>query len=75
MKIYVGNLHFEFTEEELHQLFNGHGQVESASISRDRLTEPPRGFGFVEMPSPEEAQAAIAALNGKEVRQRALTVN
>ena len=75
MKIYVGNLHFEFTEDELHQLFIEHGRVESASIARDHQTERPKGFGFVEMPAQEEAQAAIVALNGKEVHQRTLTVN
>ena len=75
MKIYVGNLQFDFTEDELHQLFNDHGRVESASIARDRLTERSRGFAFVDMPSSTEAQAAITALNGKEVRQRALTVS
>lgn len=75
MRLYVGNLHFNFTEEELHQLFNNHGQVESATIVRDRNTEQSKGFAFVEMPSHEEAQAAITALNGKEVQQRALTVN
>src|ERR687896_68822 len=75
MKIYVGNLHFDFTEEELHQLFNNHGRVESATIARDRNTERSKGFAFVEMPSRDEAQAAITALNGKEVQQRALTVN
>jgi RNA recognition motif-containing protein len=74
LRIYVGNLEFDFTEEELRQLFNGHGQVESASIVRDRDTQRSKGFAFVEMPSKEEAQAAITALNGKEVQQRALTV-
>ena len=75
MKIYVGNLNFDFTEEELHQLFNNHGKVEAATIVRDRNTERSKGFAFVEMPSLQEAQAAITALNGKEVQQRALTVN
>jgi cold-inducible RNA-binding protein len=75
VKIYVGNLHFDFTEEELHQLFNNHGKVESATIVRDRNTERSKGFAFVEMPSPDEARAAITSLNGKEVQQRALTVN
>ena len=74
MRIYVGNLEFDFSEEELRQLFSGHGQVESASIVRDRDTQRSKGFAFVEMPSSEEAQAAITALNGKEVQQRALTV-
>jgi cold-inducible RNA-binding protein len=70
--IYVGNLHSEFTEEELHQLFNNHGQVKSAAIVRDRNTGRSRGFAIVEMPSLEEAQAAITALNGKAVQQLAL---
>jgi cold-inducible RNA-binding protein len=74
LRIYVGNLEFDFTEEELHQLFNSHGRVESASIVRDRATQRSKGFAFVEMPSNEEAQAAITALNGKEVQQRAMTV-
>ncbi len=75
MRIYVGNLGYEFTDEELHQLFQGQGQVESASIVRDRATQRSKGFAFVEMPSLEEAKAAITALNGKEIQQRALTVN
>jgi cold-inducible RNA-binding protein len=75
LRIYVGNLGYEFTDEELHQLFQGQGQVESASIVRDRATQRSKGFAFVEMRSLEEAKAAITALNGKEVQQRALTVN
>jgi RNA recognition motif-containing protein len=74
VKIYVGNLHLDFTEEELHQLFSNHGQVESATIIRDRNTERSKGFAIVEMPSREEAQAAITALNCREVQQRVLTV-
>ncbi len=75
MRIYVGNLQFDFTDEELRRLFSDHGQVESASIARDRDTQRSKGFAFVEMLSGEEAQAAITALNGKEVQQRALTVS
>ena len=71
----MGNLGFDVTEESLQQLFAEHGQVESASIARDRDTQRSKGFAFVEMPSGEEAQAAITALNGKELEQRALTVN
>ena len=75
MRIYVGNLQFDFTDEELRRLFSDHGQVESASIARDRDTQRSKGFAFVEMLSRGEAQAAITALNGKEVQQRALTVS
>jgi RNA recognition motif-containing protein len=75
LRIYVGNLQFDFTEEELSRIFSEHGQVASASIARDRETQRSKGFAFVEMLSNEEAQAAITALNGKEIQQRALTVN
>ena len=62
MRIYVGNLQFDFTEEELRGLFSDYGQVESASIARDRDTQRSKGFAFVEMLSSEEARAAITAL-------------
>ena len=75
MKIYVGNLQFDFTDEELNRVFSEHGQVATASIARDRDTQRSKGFAFVEMHANEEAQAAITALNGKEIQQRALTVN
>lgn len=75
MRLYVGNLKPDFTDEELRKLFSGHGEVESASIVRDRYTEQSKGFAFVDMPSGEEAQAAIIALNGSEVQQRVLTVS
>ena len=75
MRIYVGNLTYETTEEELQEAFSAHGQVESATIITDRYTGRSKGFGFIEMPSNEEAQAAIEALNGKEIQGRALTVN
>ena len=75
MRIYVGNLDFEVTEEALQQLFSGHGQVESVSLMVDRDTQRSKGFAFVEMSSTSEAQLAIQALNGQEFRQRALTVN
>ena len=75
MKIYVGNLQFDFTDEELNRVFSEHGQVATASIARDRDTQRSKGFAFVEMHVNEEAQAAITALNGKEIQQRALTVN
>lgn len=75
MKIYVGNLQFDFTDEELNRVFSEHGQVASATIARDRDTQRSKGFAFVEMHANEEAQAAITALNGKEIQHRSLTVN
>jgi RNA recognition motif-containing protein len=75
MKLYVGNLSFKTTEGQLQDLFASHGQVTSASLVMDRETGRPRGFGFVEMPNDAEANAAIAALNGKNVDGRDLTVN
>ena len=71
----MGNLQFDFTDEELSRIFSEHGQVASASIARDRETQRSKGFAFVEMLSNDEAMAAITALNGKEIQQRALTVN
>jgi RNA recognition motif-containing protein len=75
MKVHIGNLGYDVTEEELRQLFSAHGQVESVSMIRDRDTNRSKGFAFVEMPSSTEAQAAIQALNKKEFHERALTVN
>ena len=74
-KLYVGNLTYGVTDATLEQLFAAHGTVESARVVMDRDTGRSKGFGFVEMGSDKEAQAAIAALNGKEVDGRALTVN
>ena len=74
-KIYVGNLSYNTTESELESLFGAHGSVQSAQIISDKMTGRSKGFGFVEMASDEEAQAAIAALNGQEVDGRTLTVN
>ena len=74
-KLYVGNLSYDTSSSDLEQLFNQHGQVTSAQVINDRDTGRSKGFGFVEMASDEEAQAAIAALNGQEVDGRALTVN
>ena len=74
-KLYVGNLSFDATESELQQLFEPHGTVESAKLATDRDSGRSRGFGFVEMTSDSEAEAAIAALNGAQVGGRALTVN
>ncbi len=75
MKIYVGNLSFDVTEEELRGEFTPFGKVESISIPTDRSSGKPRGFAFVEMPSIPEGQAAITALNGKTLKDRTLTVN
>src|SRR5215471_18320217 len=74
-KLYVGNLSYDVDSSALEQLFAAHGTVESAQIITDRDTGRSKGFGFVEMSSDEEAQAAIAALNGQEHGGRALTVN
>ncbi|MDR4509433.1 MAG: RNA-binding protein [Candidatus Brocadiaceae bacterium] len=75
MNIYAGNLARETTEEELRELFEAFGQVTSVTILKDKYTGEPRGFGFVEMPTRAEAQAAITDLNGKDVNQRVLNVN
>ena len=74
-KLYVGNLSYGVTDGDLEQLFAAHGTVQSAQVIMDRDTGRSKGFGFVEMGSDQEAQAAIQALNGKEVEGRALTVN
>ena len=74
-KLYVGNLTFGVTDAELEQMFAAHGTVQSAQVIMDRDTGRSKGFGFVEMGSDQEAQAAAAALNGKEMNGRALTVN
>jgi RNA recognition motif-containing protein len=74
-KLYVGNLSYQVDSSELEQLFGAHGQVVSAQIINDRDTGRSKGFGFVEMGTDEEAQAAITALNGQEHNGRALTVN
>jgi RNA recognition motif-containing protein len=74
-KLYVGNLAFQTTSEELQQLFAQAGTVESASVVEDRMTGRSRGFAFVEMSSKEEAASAIDQFNGKEVGGRALKVN
>jgi len=75
MKIYVGNLSYEVTEEDLRQAFEQSGQVESVRIINDKYSGRSKGFGFVEMPSNVEGQAAIEGLNGKELKGRALKVN
>ena len=74
-KLYVGNLSYNVDSSTLQQLFSAHGTVESAEVIADRDTGRSKGFGFVEMASEGEAQAAIAALNGQQHEGRALTVN
>jgi RNA recognition motif-containing protein len=74
-KLYVGNLSYDVDSSALEQLFSAHGSVQSAQIISDRDTGQSKGFGFVEMGSDAEAQAAIAALNGQQHGGRALTVN
>ena len=74
-KLYVGNLSFNTTENDLHDAFAAFGTVTEANLMMDRMTNRPRGFGFVTMSSAEEAQKAIDGLNGKEMDGRALTVN
>ena len=74
-KLYVGNLAYGVSDGDLQQLFEAHGTVQSAQVILDRDTGRSKGFGFVEMGSDQEDQAAIAALNGKEVDGRRLTVN
>jgi RNA recognition motif-containing protein len=75
MKLYVGNLSFDTTQQDLEQIFGEIGTVESSNIIEDRDTGRSRGFAFVEMSSKEEGQNAIAQLNGKEIGGRSLTVN
>src|SRR5262252_2763261 len=74
-KLFVGNLSFNITENDLQDAFAAHGTVVEANLMMDRATGRPRGFGFVTMSTPEEAQKAIDALHGKELGGRALTVN
>ena len=75
MTIFVGNMPWAMTEEDLHQLFKRYGLVASVRIATDRTTGRSRGFGFVEMPDDGEAEAAIAGLNGTTLEGRPLTVN
>jgi len=74
-KIYVGNFSFSMTESELRALFEPYGAIESSNVATDRDTGRSRGFGFVSMPNDDEAEKAMAALNGKDTGGRALTVN
>ncbi len=73
--IYVGNLDFNVSEDELRQAFAAYGQVENVTVLKDRDTGQPRGFGFVEMANDEEAEKAISAMNGYQLGSRALNVN
>ena len=75
LRIYVGNLAYETSEQDLREAFEAHGEVQEVSVVRDRETGRSRGFAFVEMPTSEEAQAAISEVNGKDMGGRTLTVN
>jgi len=75
MNIYVGNLSGDVTEDDLRQAFEAYGEVSSINIIKDRFTGESRGFGFVEMPTKTEAEAAIAGLNGKDLKGRDINVN
>ena len=75
MNIYVGNLSWEVTHEDLQEAFQAHGQVANVNIITDKYTGKSRGFGFVEMPNDDEARAAISALNDQELKGRNLNVN
>jgi len=74
-KLFVGNLSFDTTENDLQDTFAAHGTVVQVDIPQDRMTNKPRGFGFVTMSSKQEADAAVTALNGSDLHGRALTVN
>ncbi|MGD2009969.1 MAG: RNA-binding protein [Desulfobacterales bacterium] len=75
MNIYVGNLAFAITDDELRQAFEAFGKVDTATIIKDKYSGQSKGFGFVEMPSGDEARAAIEGLNGKDLKGRNLNVN
>jgi len=75
MKLYVGNLSYSVTEEQLKELFQEYGDVVSAKIIIDRMTNKPKGFGFIEMASREAGEAALAALDGKEFEGRQMKVS
>ncbi len=75
MKIYVGNLSYEVTEEDLRQEFGAFGEVTSANIITDKYDGRPKGLGFVEMATKSEAEAAITGLNGKTLKERTIVVN
>jgi cold-inducible RNA-binding protein len=75
MNIYVGNLSYQTTEDEIRQAFEGHGQISSCSIIKDKFSGESKGFGFVEMASKDEAMKAISGLNGTDMNGRTLTVS
>jgi cold-inducible RNA-binding protein len=75
MKLYVGNLPYDLTEDEISAEFGAYGKVESVSIPADKISGRPRGFAFVEMASKSEAEAAITGLNGKTLKERIIVVN
>lgn len=75
MNIYVGNLSRDASESELREAFEAFGEVSTVSVIKDKFTGESRGFGFVEMPNKEEAEAAISGLNGKDLKGRTLNVN
>ncbi len=75
MNVYVGNLPWGLSEEDLREAFEAYGEVASAKIVQDKFTGRSRGFGFVEMPNNEEGEAAISALNGKDLKGREIVVN
>jgi RNA recognition motif-containing protein len=75
MNIYIGNLSYDVTEEDLQKAFEDFGQVESVNIVKDRYSGRSRGFGFVEMSAEADAESAIEGLNGKELKGRTLNVN
>ena len=75
MNIFVGNLSHDVSDEDLRKAFEPFGEVKSATVIRDKFSGEPRGFGFVEMPAKAAAQSAIAGLNGKDLKGRAMNVN
>jgi len=75
MNIYVGNMSFDTTEDQLRQAFEGYGEVSSVKIITDKFSGDPKGFGFVEMSAKDEAVAAISGLNGQDLHGRSLNVN
>jgi len=75
MRIYIGSLSYEVTEEDLRQEFKAFGEVTSVSIITDKISGRPKGFGFVEMASKSEGEAAITSLNGKTIKDRTIVVN
>jgi cold-inducible RNA-binding protein len=73
-KLYVGNIPYNATEEDLRALFSEHGEIESLKIMKDQFTDRSKGFGFIEMANEEDAKRAIATLNGKDFKGKSLTV-